>query len=256
MKKILFALLCIVALASCNRKQPYTITGTFEIPDSLNYGDTVIAREPLDGTYVYMLELSGEVIDSALVKNEMFSFVGNIKEKDKFFAYIACEYAYGIIAVEPGEYNMTIGQEIMAYGSVTNDAINDIDAKGAEIEQGIGDRMMAAVEAAGGYPSDSIMMPFYLEFNEKYESLIDSVYQGNKENLIGVYAVNIITSGAQSLDELEMLLEDYNDYISDSPLMEARRAYLREGAARQMYQNLMSEEDFGEFEEEDFEHNH
>ena len=246
MKKILFAVLCVLALASCNRQKPYTITGSFDIPDSLNLGDTVIAREPLDGTFVYMLDLDGEPIDSALVENETFHFSGKVKASDAYFAYIACEYSYGIIAVEPGDYNMTIGQEVLAYGSPTNDAINDIDAHVAEIEQNIGERMMAAVEEAGGYPSDSLMMPFYLEFNEKYETLIDSVYQNNKKNLIGVYAVNIITSGAQSVDELDMMLEDYDEYIADSPLMEARREYLRDGAIRQMYQGDLNFDDFEE----------
>lgn len=242
MKKLLFALMAVIALASCDRSKPYSISGTFEIPDSLNLGDTIIAREPLDGTYVYMLELSGEPIDSALVENEKFTFAGKVNEKDPFFAYIACDYAYGIIAVEPGEYNMTIGEEVLAYGSPTNDAINDIDAKVAEIEEGIGNRLMVAIDEAGGYPNDSIMMPFYIEFNEKYESLINSVYEKNKKNLVGVYAVNIITSGAQSLDELEMMLEDYDEYIANSPLMEARRDYLREGAARQMYLNLQDDD--------------
>lgn len=246
MKKILFAILCVVALASCNSQKPYTITGTIDIPDSLNYGDTVIAREPLDGTFVYMLDLDGEPVDSAMVINDTFVFSGKVSAKEAFFAYIACEYSYGIVAVEPGEYSMTIGQEVLAYGSPSNDAINDIDAKVAEIEQSIGDRMMAAVEEAGGYPSDSLMMPFYLEFNDKYQTLIDSVYQENKENLVGVYAVNIITSGAQSVDELDMMLEEYGSYISESPMMEARRAYLREGAMRQMYQNMLTGDDFPE----------
>lgn len=252
MKKLFFAILGLLALVSCTNEKPYTITGSFDIPDTLNLGDTVIVREALDGMYVYMLELDGEPIDSVLVENETFKFSGKIKENDIFFAYIACEYAYGIIAVEPGEYSMSIRDgEIIAYGSKTNDAINDIDSQVADIEQSIGDRMMAAVEAAGGYPSDSLMMPFYLEFNERYETLIDSVYQNNQRNLIGVYAVNIITSGAQSLEELEMMLEDYDEYIVKSPLMDARRQYLREGAARQMFQNLNSEDYFSEDEEEE-----
>lgn len=120
---------------------------------------------------------------------------------------------------------MTIGEEVLAYGSPTNDAINDIDAKVTELEQGIGERLQAAVENAGGYPGDSIMMPFYLEFNDRYEALIDSVYQKNTKNLVGVYVVNILTSGAQSLDELESMLEEYDEYIANSPLMDARRQY-------------------------------
>ncbi|MEE1081637.1 MAG: hypothetical protein U0L19_11070, partial [Bacteroidales bacterium] len=94
-----------------------------------------------------------------------------------------------------------------------------------ELEQGIGERLQAAVENAGGYPGDSIMMPFYLEFNDRYEALIDSVYQKNTKNLVGVYVVNILTSGAQSLDELETMLEEYDEYIANSPLMDARRQY-------------------------------
>ena len=225
MKKLFFALCALLTLVSCNQQKPYNITGTFDIPDSLNLGDTVIAREPLDGTYVYMLELNGEAIDSALVQNETFTFSGNVKADEAFFAYIACDYAYGIIAIEPGDYCMTIGEEVLAYGSPTNDAINDIDAKVTELEQGIGERLQAAVENAGGYPGDSIMMPFYLEFNDRYEALIDSVYQKNTKNLVGVYVVNILTSGAQSLDELESMLEEYDEYIANSPLMDARRQY-------------------------------
>lgn len=253
MKKILSALFGALALVSCTQEQPYTITGTFDVPDSLSLGDTVVARPPLDGTYVYMLNLEGEPLDSALVQNETFTFTGKIKADDAFFAYMASDYAYGIIAIEPGDYHMTIGDEVLAYGSPINDAINDIDARVTEIEQGIGDRMMAAVEAAGGYPSDSAMMPFYLEFNDTYHQFIDSIYQKNPKNLVGVYAVNIITSSAQSVDELESMLEDYDEYIVNSPIMDARRDFLREGAARQMYQSLLRDENLGEdYEDEDY----
>lgn len=226
MKNLFLALVALFALVSCNRQEPYTITGTFDIPDSLNLGDTIIAREPLDGTYVYMLELDGEPIDSALVLNETFSFSGNVKADEAFFAYIACDYSYGIIAVEPGDYSINIGEQVLAYGSPTNDAINDFDASTAEIEEEIGLRLQAAVEAAGGYPGDSILMPFYIEFGEKYDALIDSVYNANPKNLVGVYVINIKTAEAQSVDDLDMMLEDYDEYIVNSPLMEARRQYL------------------------------
>ena len=73
MKKILFAVICVLALASCNRQKPYTITGGFDIPDSLNFGDTVIAREPLDGMFVYMLDLDGTPIDSVAIANNQFA---------------------------------------------------------------------------------------------------------------------------------------------------------------------------------------
>lgn len=229
MKKILyFAALCTLILTSCNGKKAYRIEGSFDVPDSLNFGDTVIARESFEGSWVYMCDLDGEPFDSVQVdEGEKFVFEGKVSAKDAFFAYITSDYTYGIIAIEPGDYAMTISNEVLAYGSPLNDAINDIDASVVEIEQNISDRVLAAVEAAGGNPTDSIMMPYYIEFNSLYNQLIDSVYNSNKDNLVGVYAVNIITSGAESVDELEFMLEEYDDYIANSPLMNARRDYLR-----------------------------
>jgi len=244
-KKLAFLVIATLAvLSSCNREKPYIISGTFDIPDSLNYGDTVIAREPLDGMYVYMLNLDGDPIDSVLVENDTFTFEGTVPAKDSYFAYIACDYSYGIIAIEPGEYSMTIGEEIIAYGSPTNDAINDIDAKLTEIEQGVYDKLMVAMEATDGTaPSDSLLMPFYMEFNEKYAALMDSICDANKKNLIGVYAANIMTSSASTVEELEQMLEEFDDYVKNSPLMDARRDYLRGANSRFDYQGLVGDEE-------------
>lgn len=243
MRKLAFFVLAALAtLVSCNREKPYTISGSFDIPDSLNFGDTVIAREPLDGMYVYMLNLDGEPIDSVMVENETFTFTGKVSAKDPYFAYIACDYSYGIIAIEPGEYGMTIGEEVLAFGSPTNDAINDIDARLTDIEQSVYEKLVVAMEQSGNEPSDSLLMPLYLEFNEKYASLLDSISDANRKTLIGVYVANIKTSEAASEEELEQMLEGYDDYVKESPLMDARRQYLRGINSRFDYQSLIDED--------------
>ena len=229
MKKYLFlAVSCLVALSSCNFAKPYTITGGFNVPEEFDLGDTIIQRGPLDGGYVYMLDLDGTPVDSALIEDETFIFEGKISQKDAYFAYIASDYAYGIIAVEPGDINLTIGQQIVAYGTPTNDAINDVDSQIDELAQDFSEKMMSYVGEDNVAPSDSIIMPIYLDFNNKCESLLDSLYECNKDNLVGIYIVNIKTSSAQTLEEFESMLEGYDEYITQSDVMNARRAYFNE----------------------------
>ena len=239
MKRVLFlAVLGIAILSSCSRGKQYTINGSFDIPMEISLGDTVIQRDLFDGGYVYMLNMDGSPIDSALIENEQFVFEGKIKEKDACFVCIAYEFIQGVIALEPGEINLSIGDAVIAYGTPTNDVINDVDARIDELAQSFSDDIMALAEGDDVIPSDSLLMPYYVEFNEKSEKLLDSLYQQNKNSLIGVYIVNIKTASAQSVEELDTMLKDYDEYISESDVMNARRQYLYEKAA-------YGQEDFG-----------
>ena len=232
MKKLVFAaVLSLIFLSSCNFAKSYKISGEFDIPMELNLGDTIIERDLFDGGYVYMLELDGTPIDSALIEDEKFVFEGKIKEKDACFVYVANEFAQGIVALEPGEIHITIEQGLFAYGTPTNDAINDVDARIDELAQDFSDKVMALSEDNAN-PSDSILMPIYNDFNAKCELLLDSLYEANKNTLAGIYIVNIKTSSAQTLEELEERLEGYDDYVTKSPVMRARRQYLYEAANR------------------------
>lgn len=248
MRKLLFtAVLCIIALASCNRQKSYNIQGSFDIPEELAYGDTVMERGPLDGMYVYMVDLDGMTIDSALVENETFSFSG--KTPEAFFAYIICDYLYDMIVVEPGDIELTITDSYaLATGTPINDEINQFHLTNSTLSNELDETLTAISNQYNGFPADSLIQEVYDRFTNRLLASIDSVYTANKDNLAGVYVVNLKTSAAQSLDEFEAMLSEYDEYVSQSPLMDVRREYLKALEAQQMFYDMQNEafEDYDE----------
>lgn len=230
MKKFPFlgALATMMLFAACRNERPYTITGEFDIPELLNLGDTIINRPALDGHYVYMLNLDGEILDSCIVAGEKYSFTGSlIKGEEPYFVYIADEYAVGLCVIEPGDIHVMISEEVTAVGTPQNDAITEFNDALQSLENDLYEKMRKAAELNPSLPVDSFMLLNQSQTQAAYDHIVDSVYQADPHSLAAVYVINMKTSQIQLADELQKELDKYDPYIRESQLLQSRMKYLR-----------------------------
>lgn len=229
MKHLIPAILLLITLmASCSNEKPYTIQGRVELPDSLLVGDSLMATPSLEGWQVYMLNLDGESIDSVEISDNQFVFQGEVNSKDPYFVYLASDLCVGLIAIEPGDIEVVIDAEsLTATGTPTNDMMIDIDATLLNLQQDTYAEMAALTQEYGETMPDSLMMPLYQDYMSRYNQVVDSFYQTNPEGLAAVYCVNVLTSHAQTSDELMEALAEYPVEIQNAPLMQSRLTYLR-----------------------------
>jgi len=232
MKKILFFAVTALLFAACSKEKTYTINGKFNVPESYQLADTVLTRGPIEG-YVYMLDLNGDPIDSAKIENETFAFEGIVNADQPYFAYMMSEYGAGMFVVEPGNMEAVVGEPFVVTGTKTNDAIAEL----MEIVDGIGDDLYKEMSALQEQNPDSMLdqnaiMEAYYKYSNIVDHLVDSIYQANTDNLVGVYCANVQTAQVQSSAELEKAIESYSDFVKNSELIQQHFVYLREAESQ------------------------
>ena len=222
---IIFSLLLLTT--SCSHDKPYVIHGSVELPDSLMVGDTLMATPSLEGWQVYMLDLDGVTVDSVQIEDNKFTFEGTVDERNPFYVYVASDLCVGLIAVEPGDINIVIDAEsLTATGTPTNDMMIDLDAALLNLQQDTYVQMAELTDAYGEEMNDSLMLPLYQDYIDKYMHVVDSFYQ-KASDFAGIYCVNVLTSNAQSSADLIDAVSDYPDYVKNSSLIQSRINYLR-----------------------------
>lgn len=240
MKKIFPLLATLLVAASCSNDKPYTISGTIQMPDSLQLGDTVVETPSFEGWKVYMLDLDGTPIDSTEIADNQFGFEGKVDKNNPYFVYLANDICVGMIAVEPGEIKVTIDESsLVACNTPTNDLMTDLDLSIQNMQEEVYGLLADLTEEHGEQLPDSIMMPLYMEFMSNSSQLLDSFYTANEGTLGAQYIVNYITSQVQTSDELLDALSAYPDDIRESQLFKTRLDYLRQVEA---YYKMMEEE--------------
>ncbi|MCR5394735.1 MAG: DUF4369 domain-containing protein [Bacteroidales bacterium] len=225
MKKLLTLAVALLTLTACNSTKTYTVNGTFDIPATFQMGDTVIERGPITG-YIYMAGLDNQTFDSVLVTNEKFTFTGPIDPKQPYFVYLVSEYGAGMIALEAGEIEVTIGEAMTATGTPINDEIDNMMAWVDSVGYMLADEM----EKMGqdGPLTEETFVPVYTRYSDMVNQHIDSIYQANDQNLIGVYCANVKTAQARSSAEMEEMLAPMSDYVKNSELIQQHIVYLRQ----------------------------
>jgi len=216
-----------LTLVACNGGvKEYSITGSFDVPASIQVGDSLIERGPLDGVYVYLVSVEGEAIDSALIVNETFTMEGTVDSSDPYFAYIVCDWGAGMLVVEPGDISVLMsGDGVSATGTPLNDNIADFEAAIQNEGESFYAKMYALYNS-GDSLSQEAMVSLYSEQQASLLGIIDSTYAANTENLVGVYAVNLIMGQIGEVEELDAFLEDYSEYVKNNPLVLSYRTYL------------------------------
>lgn len=220
MKNLYFgtvAAVCLIALSACfGNKKKYTVLGTVD----------ELSRD----TVVLMLDMNGQIMDSARIENRAFKFTGEVEKEQ--LVYVGNNSAVGIIALEPGKIDVTVdGNEILASGTPLNDNINAFQVSCRDIENNAMENMQSIASMAQTPATDSLAMIVFQQYNTSIEHLIDSTYEANPDNLVGVFMMALKTSNISTYDELMAILEDADPYILNSELMQQRMEMLKnEGA--------------------------
>lgn len=250
MKRILpLSVLALIAV-SCSNNKPFTINGTIDMPDSLQMGDTMVATPSFEGWKVYMLDLDGTPIDSVEIADNQFAFSGEVDKNNPYFVYLANDICVGMIAVEPGDIQVTIDQaSLLACNTPTNDLMTDLDLSIQNLQEDIYTYLADLTEKNDGEQlPDSVLMPIYMDFMNTTTQLLDSFYTANQGTLGAQYVVNYITAQVQTSDELLEAIEDYPDDIKNSQLIKSRLDYLRQiEAYYKMMQEGMDDTDTTQF---------
>lgn len=238
MKKLVLSLLVAAcALVACNREKEYVVSGSFNIPEQLQFGDTTIARGPLDGIQVFLFDLGGNVVDSTVVENETFTFKGKVSEKNAWFGTILCDYCMGLLVIEPGNIDVVLTNDVEATGTPMNDQIAEIVEGLSQLESDVYNKMYEIYAAndptveADEEKQMQLIMPIYEESMERRNALLDSFYVNNKENLVGVFAASALTESASTSDELEEMLSEYSEFVQKNEWMQYRLDYMRRAEA-------------------------
>ncbi len=208
-------------LASCTHDRTFTIEGSFDVPASFQFGDTVIERDPIEG-YVYLMDVNETVIDSALIKDEHFRFEGAVDSRKPYLALICSEYANNFVVIEPGTITAVVDEQVHVSGTPLNDKIVEVE----NYLENLSNEMYDRVSEFGESVSDSLLFPIYMELVQRASVFVDSVYTSNQDNPVGLYIANAQTADAQTSDELTERLDSYSDYVRDSELMQRRKDYL------------------------------
>lgn len=233
MKRINFILaICFAALlASCSKDNTFVINGSFDIPTSFQYGDTIIERGPIEGS-VYLYDVNEVLIDSVAIADEQFILTGICEPTEPYFAFLVSEFGAGMVVIEPGTIDVVINETLTATGTETNDAISDVNALLENISAEMYAEMMPLLssgsEADQPEDSEALIMPIVNRYMEMANQKVDSVYQQNTDNLLGVYLANMQTSDQETADGLMEALEGYSEYVRNSELIQMRLQYLQQ----------------------------
>ena len=218
--------LCV--LSACNRPKEWTINGSFDVPDTIQYGDTFFIRPALDGTSVYMLSLDGAVIDTAVVENETFTFSGTAEEPR--MRYLACEYCIGTVVIEPGTINVIMSENFEASGTPNNDGISRLESRMVELQAETREKMLAqGADDSVSVNTDSLQMVMYgiyFDLMNNLSAMIDSTAEAHPDDMVGVYAWSIKIGSVENLSLLDTMLTSASDYVRNSEMIQVRRQYI------------------------------
>lgn len=251
MKKIAFALLAVLAFVACNNEKEYVINGSFNIPEQLQFGDTVIERGPLNGIQVFLFDMKGDPVDSVIVENETFTFRGKVKADQPWYGTLLCDYCMGLLVIEPGAINVVLTDDVEATGTPLNDGVTEIVETTTALEEYYYEKMYSVYESFvvdGNVTSEEelhkMLMPIYYESAERRNAVLDSFYVENKDNLVGVFAASALTEGASTSAELESMLTEYSEYVQQSEWVQTRLDMMRKMEAEDDHSRFL--DDFGD----------
>lgn len=218
-------------LCACQGEKSYTITGTLDLPAQIPYGDTIVDVPSFNDTWVYLIDLDYQKVDSALIEDNSFYFEGKVKQNDAFFVYLVSQLGQSILVVEPGDIEVYINPDITVSGTPSNDCMTDLESSLTNLNNDtytyLAD-LTDSLSAVGEEVSDEQQMQIAEVYRTTMINLLDSAYEANKDNQGGAYAVLMRLMDAETVDDFETALERYPENIRNSQLIQLTLRQMRE----------------------------
>lgn len=212
-----FLLFAFVALVSCGKGNKYNVEGVVEVDD-------------YDSLMAYLLDYKAEVIDSSLILDNHFYFSGEVEEPE--LVTLVCGYASGQFALEPGDIQLNVTlQDILPMGTPTNDEINVFKGQlAAKAEEAMGKltllQSMQEEDSSSNLSFDSLIYEINNNYVKDITSLLDSVYNANPDNLLGLYVYILKLWNIDSLPEAEAMVAEASPFIAKNPYVTQYLEYL------------------------------
>lgn len=220
MKKISLLLAIIVlAMASCQNKESYTIQGSFE--EDIFDGKMVFLQ-----TIDSMTAQSSTVVDSIVIKDKKFTFKGNVKG-DKSLAFLSVgklglletNSPVGTVVLEPGTINVSFAAngDVVISGTQGNDDYNSIMLAMNDIAS-----LYKEVSDAGGpqaIPLDSAGNDVETRLTVLQENLHKATFGFAKQNMTNRAGQFVFFSAANSFsrEQLSELVEASDSTFKKMP---------------------------------------
>lgn len=238
---ILFVVMLGVALffgLTGSGPRTYRIHATIDFPETIEFGDTILdTHSILEGHTICLVGVnlwtdSGDfnpevLLDSAIVENNEFVFQGLCEDKEPYFVYVVDGNLgnLGMLVVEPGQIEVVIDMEgLTASGTPLNDGITDLYAGIQNLDEDF-----RLLEYSLTEESTSEDVTHFMEAQEEYvakvKDLVDSVYEANQNNLVGVYATLLNLAEIHNSAELRECLKEYSEYVQNSEMV---KFYIRD----------------------------
>lgn len=218
-------------LCACQGEKSYTITGTLDLPTQIPYGDTIVDVPSFNDTWVYLVDLDYQKVDSALIEDNSFSFEGKVKQSEAFFVYLVSQIGQSLLVVEPGDIDVFINPEITISGTPSNDCMADLEAALTNLNNDtytyLAD-LTDSLSAVGQEVSDEQQMQIAEEYRNTMVNMLDSAYQANKDNQGGAYAVLMRLMDAETVADFEESLQRYPENIRNSQIIQLSLRQMRE----------------------------
>lgn len=223
MKKVKFLvpLMALIAMASCGQKNSYTINGQLE-------------AEGFDGNKLYLTDLvTGNTIDSTTLNNGTFAFNGVVDEA--FIGRIAVapnengQSYYGICFVEPGTIFIDIFSDSLS-GTPMNDAYYANFTNNQELSsyRNLLSEYYALYLGAATPEARKEVEKQYDSIDNLYQmankTVAENVFNSNKDNILGAYALTMLADQMNSADELKSKMDEAGAKVQAfAPLKERLR---------------------------------
>lgn len=232
---ILFVVMLGVALffgLTGSGPKTYRIHATIDFPETYEFGDTILdTHSILEGHTICLVGVnlwteSGDfnpdiLLDSAIVENNKFSFEGLCEDKEPYFVYVVDEEIgnLGMLVVEPGQIEVVIDMDGMtASGTPLNDGIADLDAGILNLNEEF--RLLEYGLTEESTSEDvTRLLEAQEEYGAKVKDLVDSVYEANQNNLVGVYATLLNLAEIHNSADLRECLKEYSEYVQNSEII-------------------------------------
>ncbi|MDR2293303.1 MAG: AhpC/TSA family protein [Prevotellaceae bacterium] len=195
MKKLLLLAFIAIATLACSEKKSYTISGTVEEED-LN-GQTVYLKTRVNTTL--------KSIDSTVVANKKFKFVGKIDTAEIYYIFFANRRnGYPFIA-DNAVIDVNIGKDDFSVGGTElNNILSKFRKEGDEITKKFDD-IYALNQAERGKLTEEFSDSLYAEFLKEYKNYGIGFLKENINNKLGELVFQNYTSYLEPYEIEEIL---------------------------------------------------